>query len=248
MSGRLVIAGGAIAQSKDEIYSAFLENVTGHIGIVTAASEEPKESYQAIVDSFLLLGIKKEQLFELPRQLTNAHLEQLRNADAVWITGGDQLALYKAFIANSESLFLKELKDLFHRGKTVGGTSAGAAVMSDPMIVRGTNAGSACYPVALSLDDYHEDNDQTTYEQLLLLPGFGLFSNGIIDQHFNRRERELRLHTALMATEKKIGYGISEDTALCVEGETFKVLGSGYVLVMKVLSDGTTSVVKHYKN
>lgn len=247
MRGRLVIAGGAIDQSRNEIYSAFLKDVKGSIGIVTAASEQSKASYEAISDSFLLHGIKKEQIFELPRQLTSLHLEQLRHADAVWITGGDQLALYNAFISNPDSFLLEELEKLLARGKTVGGTSAGAAVMSDPMIVRGTDAGSEYYPTALSLDDYHQETDQTKDEQLLLLPGFGLFVDGIIDQHFNRRKREKRLKAALMSTGKKVGLGISEDTALCIEGDTYKVLGNGYVLVMKVLTDGTTSVTKHYK-
>lgn len=248
MKGRLIIAGGAITQSKEEIYSVFLNDVKGKIGIITAASGEPKESYDAISEAFLSLGIKKEQLFSVPRQLHSTHLEQLRSADAVWITGGDQLALYHAYIADTDAILLKELKDMLNRGKTIGGTSAGAAVMSDPMIVRGTDKGSESYKVAFSVSDYDMRTDQNDDEQILLLPGFGLFSDGIVDQHFNKRARMKRLEAALKASGKNIGYGISEDTALYIEGDTYQVLGSGYVLVMKVLADGTVSVMKHYKN
>jgi cyanophycinase len=66
-------------------------------------------------------------------------------------------------------------------------------------------------------------------------PGMGLIRDVIIDQHFAERGRMGRLLGAVAHNPRVLGLGIDEDTAVMVEGDTFRVIGSGGVYVV----DGT---------
>ena len=72
-------------------------------------------------------------------------------------------------------------------------------------------------------------------ENLTLSPGLGLLPNVIIDQHFAERGRFGRLIGAVAHNPRVLGMGIDEDTAAVVEGDVFRVIGSGAVYVV----DGT---------
>jgi cyanophycinase len=98
---------------------------------------------------------------------------------------------------------------------TVGGTSAGASVLSEHMIAFGDEGSS---PMAGSVR---------------LAPGLGLTNRFIIDQHFRQRDRLGRLVTALAYNPFAIGIGLDEDTAAFIGPDnTLEVLGSGGVTVV----------------
>jgi cyanophycinase len=54
----------------------------------------------------------------------------------------------------------------------------------------------------------------------------------IIDQHFAERGRFGRLLGAVAHNPRVLGIGIDEDTAAVVEGDEFRVIGSGAVYVV----------------
>jgi cyanophycinase len=99
-------------------------------------------------------------------------------------------------------------------GGVLAGTSAGASVMSDTMMVRGSSA------------ETHRIGD------LRMAPGLGLVRDVIIDQHFAERGRIGRLLGAVAQSPRVLGVGIDEDTAVVVEGDDFQVIGSGAVYVV----------------
>jgi cyanophycinase len=96
----------------------------------------------------------------------------------------------------------------------VAGTSAGASVMSETMLVGG--ASSATHRIG----DLH------------MAPGLGLVRDAIIDQHFAERGRFGRLIGAVAHNPRVLGIGIDEDTAAIVEDRLFRVIGSGAVYVV----------------
>jgi cyanophycinase len=96
------------------------------------------------------------------------------------------------------------IKKRYADGAVIGGTSAGAAVMSDVMITGGTD-------------------EATTAD------GFGLLPGTVVDQHFTQRKREKRLAGVIAKHPKALGIGIDESTAVVVNGGTAKVLGDGRV-------------------
>ena len=101
------------------------------------------------------------------------------------------------------------------RGVTVGGTSAGASILSEHMIAFGSEGSS---PRASSVR---------------LAPGLGLTNRFVIDQHFRQRDRLGRLTAALAYNPFAIGIGLDEDTAAFISpDDTLEVEGSGAVTVV----------------
>ncbi|MGE3779085.1 MAG: cyanophycinase [Pirellulaceae bacterium] len=123
----------------------------------------------------------------------------LRQATAVWFSGGQQSRLAEAF---GGTLVERELLALLNRDGVIGGTSAGAAIQSRRMIAGG--------------------NPLPQISQ-----GFDLLPDGVVDQHFSERKREARLQAAIADGPPAFGLGIDEGTAVVVEGRRLRVLGRG---------------------
>jgi cyanophycinase len=135
---------------------------------------------------------------------TAEFVKPLTVATAVWISGGDQSRLIEAYRG---TLVESELKALLIRGGVIGGTAAGAAVLSDPMITGGREVA-------------------TVGRGLGLLPGV------VCDQHFVARNRIGRLRGVLHDHPGFVGIGIDEATAAVVTGRTVRVVGDSTVTVV----------------
>ncbi|MCS6815391.1 MAG: cyanophycinase, partial [Cyanobacteria bacterium] len=98
---------------------------------------------------------------------------------------------------------------------TLGGTSAGAAVMGHHMIAGG---GSGECPNRSLVD---------------MAIGLGIIPEIIVDQHFHNRNRMARLMSAIATQPDKIGIGIDEDTCAMFEPNGMvRVLGKATVTVI----------------
>lgn len=128
----------------------------------------------------------------------------LETATGVWLSGGSQLWLSGLY---GRTLVEARLKDVLSRDGVIGGTSAGAAIMSGVMIAGG------------------QQNPR-------IARGFDLIPDAIIDQHFLRRNRFRRMQSALEDHPGLIGFGIDEGTALqySVKSGRFRVLGHSCVV------------------
>jgi cyanophycinase len=139
-------------------------------------------------------------------------LERIGRATGVFFTGGSQLRITTLIGGTSVA---KLLRTMNARGVTVGGTSAGASILSEHMIAMGDEGSS---PMAGSVR---------------LAPGLGLTNRFVIDQHFRQRDRLGRLVTALAYNPFAIGIGLDEDTAAFIAPDnTLEVEGSGGVTVV----------------
>lgn len=123
----------------------------------------------------------------------------LDDATGVWFSGGKQGYLVNVYEGTP---VIERIKKLVKRGGVVGGTSAGAAIASTPMLIY--------------------DRMQNGFE---FLPGT------IIDQHFLAKGRLPRLQAALEQFPTYVGFGIDEATALIVRGRQIEVLGDSTVTV-----------------
>jgi cyanophycinase len=128
----------------------------------------------------------------------------LETATGVWLGGGQQTVLSGWY---GRTLVETRLKDLLTRNGVIGGTSAGAAIMSSVMIAGGQQSPR-------------------------IARGFDLIPGAIIDQHFVKRNRVRRLQAALEQHPELIGFGIDEGTALqyAVESGHFQVIGQSCVV------------------
>jgi cyanophycinase len=128
------------------------------------------------------------------------------------MTGGDQSKIVGILHATAA---LAAIKTAYDNGATIGGTSAGAAAMSNPMIASGL-VGSLARSGMVKLQQ-----------------GLGLTESLLIDQHFHQRNRLGRLLTAAMSYPRMLGVGVDEDTAALVTHDGFlSVIGRGTVTVI----------------
>lgn len=131
-------------------------------------------------------------------------------ANVIWMPGGVQSRLMERL---KEHALDDALRAAHARGAIVGGTSAGAAVLSSVMI------SGAPEPSALRSG------------AMPALVGLGLVPWAIVDQHFVERDRLARLLTAVLDHPELIGVGVSEGTAALIDGLSITVMGRGHVLL-----------------
>jgi cyanophycinase len=139
-------------------------------------------------------------------------LQRLEEASGVFFTGGNQLRLTTLLGGTPVA---KMIRTSNAQGVTVGGTSAGASILSEHMIAFG------------------DEGSSVISGSVRLAPGLGLTNRFIIDQHFRQRDRLGRLLTALAYNPFAVGIGLDEDTAAFIgPDETVEVEGSGGVTVV----------------
>jgi cyanophycinase len=135
----------------------------------------------------------------------------LEAATLIWMPGGDQNRFMKAIAGTGLD---DVIRARYEAGAIVGGTSAGAAVLSDAMIT-----GDA-------------DLKSLTAGKTVLAKGLGLWRDAIVDQHFLQRQRGNRLISAVLDHSALVGVGIDEGTAVIVRGAAFTVVGRSSVVVV----------------
>jgi cyanophycinase len=242
----LVIAGGALEDGTADVYAAFIASLEGDgpIVIVPSASGEPYQSTQAMVERFTRYGVPVERIVgaklaqvddpETPDRdesrwaLNGADpelVEILQDASGIWFTGGDQARTTALLMPEGqETPTLKAIRSACARGAVIGGTSAGAAIMSDPMLTGGES-------LAALLGETDPDRGAVT-----LAAGLGFFPDMLVDQHFDARVRLGRLVVALSQQpdpQTRVGFGIDENTALWVRKDgSAMVLGAGQVTLI----------------
>ncbi|MEP6730909.1 MAG: cyanophycinase [bacterium] len=154
-----------------------------------------------------------------------AHL--LDDATGVWFGGGDQVLLAKALKGTRTE---QAIHRRYQAGAVIGGTSAGAAVMSAVMLTGDERHPGGARPVT---DSSSASAFMTiARDNIVTDAGFGLISNAIVDQHFLRRKRNNRLISLVLEKPVHLGVGIDESTALIVEPDgRWRVAGESVVTI-----------------
>lgn len=218
--GQLVIIGGAEDKEKDcVVLREFVRRAGGinaRIVVMTVATELPREVGDDYIRVFERLGAEDVRIIDTVERddaSSPTYLEAIKNATGVFFTGGNQ-ARITSILKDTEidKLLHKRLSE----GIVIGGTSAGAAMMPDMMIVDGDS----------------ETNPRI--EIVEMEPGMGFLPGVVIDQHFAQRGRIGRLLSAVAQQPVVLGFGIDENTAVVVNNNQFEVIGEGAVTVVDV--------------
>jgi len=216
--GQLMIIGGAEDKEGEcKILREFVRRAGGikaRIVIMTAATSLPGEVGDNYIRIFERLGAEDVRVVDTQRREDADNpdaLESIEQATGVFFTGGEQARI-------TSSLKDTELDKLIHKrysqGIIVGGTSAGAAMMPDIMIIEGDS----------------ETNPRV--DVVAMGPGMGFLPGVLIDQHFAQRGRLGRLISELAQQPAVLGFGIDENTAIAVSGDEFEVFGEGAITVI----------------
>ncbi len=218
--GKLVIVGGV---QTTEIVKKFVELAGGpnaRIIIIPNAGSDPVENSEIQKQEFTELGASSDYLI-FTRQTADdeINLKKMEEANAVFFLGGDQSDLTRDMLGTK---LLQKVFDIYNNGGVVGGSSAGAAVMSEVMITGNELVNKDSTVSFVTID---RGNVETK-------TGFGFLKNVIIDQHFLKRKRHNRTIAALIEHSHLFGIAIDESTSIIVyPDDTFEVLGTYQVLV-----------------
>jgi cyanophycinase len=215
--GTLIIIGGA---EKKDPERKILKEVArqadgGKLVVVTVATEDPEEVWEEYRKIFKEIGVTKIAHLDVrirEEATSQDRVKILNGAKVVFFTGGDQLKITSQL---GDSAVYQTVEKIFQEGGTVAGTSAGASVMSETMLVAG------------DAEQSHQIG-----KMLAMAPGLGLIQSVVVDQHFAERGRLSRLLGAIAQNPRHMGMGIDENTAVVVRGQEMEVLGQGAVYVL----------------
>ena len=237
--GTLVIVGGH--GMTPDILEAFLQGAGGrggHIGIIPTATEDPEgelKDWQPDLDQagieLVPLDVRKREQSSDPALLAAA-----QRCTGFWFSGGDQARVGDKIVGTP---LQKVILARYEAGAAVGGTSAGAAIMSKVMLTGDDRNGQEALR-EMGPGGYR------TREGMGFLPG-----HVIIDQHFIKRNRQNRLLSMAMTFPDHLGLGVDETTALIVRNGKATVRGESGVMVfdparMKLGGGGFTGLVVHF--
>jgi cyanophycinase len=222
--GHLFIVGGG---DRDEpLMRRFVELAkgfgTGRIVVFTMASGVPLEVGPELVAEFRKYGVQDVVYYQLTRDeaMEGDSAKILDGVSAIWFSGGDQARLTAALL---DTPIHTRMLEFYAAGGLLGGTSAGAAVMSEVMI---TGDEKRTTDEDLNWQTVEADN-------VVRVRGFGFVKNAIIDQHFLIRRRQNRLISLVLENPALLGAGIDESTAILVRPDgKWEVLGESQVFVV----------------
>ena len=235
--GVLIIAGGAV-DIDGPVWPRFLEEVDAvrkrqgsdeaHIAVLPTASGVPERSIAYYPGTLARQGTHVTATVEKvhgnwPTNENNPDVaNRIGESQGVWFTGGDQsriTALLRPAPQAGPSPFTppmvtSTLETLLAQGGVIGGTSAGAAMMSATMLAGGRPENAVRFGVS--------------EEGIEIAPGMGFLPIGIVDQHFLARGRLGRLLVAMQAADEELGFGIDENAAMLVRlGEPIRIEAIG---------------------
>jgi cyanophycinase len=217
--GTLVIVGGG--GMPQEIMEAFLlasGGKGGKVGIIPTSTSDPDgalKEWQRDLDKAGLvcvpLDVRKREDASDPQLL-----ERAKGCTGFWFSGGDQNRVGDQIVGTPLQQVVRER---YEAGAAIGGTSAGAAIMSKVMLTGDDRNGKE------ALSEFGPGAYKTR-------EGMGFLPTGVVvDQHFLRRGRENRLFSVIMEHPDFLGLGIDEATALVVKAGKAMVLGKRSVMV-----------------
>jgi cyanophycinase len=221
--GRLFIIGGGDRDTEmTRLFITLSEKVnTGRILVFPMAGGSPAESGTDMVKELKGLGAKNVEFRILTREEASkpGAAAVLDGVGGVYFTGGDQARVTQALLNTPVH---RRLLEIYEAGAVIGGTSAGAAIMSKIMIT--------------GEELLHKDSSSAFVSILKgnveTVEGLGFLDQVVIDQHFIKRKRLNRLISVVLEHPELPGIGIDESTALIVNpGGTFDVLGEGTIMV-----------------
>jgi len=196
------------------------------IEVITTASSEGPESFEDYKKVFEKIGVTRiSQIHHERRQevLDDELVQRIKNADAFFFSGGDQLLLTAIYGGTS---FLTSLKQRYiSEPIVIGGTSAGAMALSTPMIYAGN------------------EEVQELGGHIKVTMGLEFLKDVCIDTHFVHRGRFIRLSQIVITNPTSIGIGIEEDTCILVKkGKEVQVLGTSLVVIIEGFGIGDANI------
>jgi len=237
--GKAVLAGGAITYYNADVYVPFINMSTSssgeqYIGIITAGiSWDIAEKTATAISNRLTRTYGATRVEWLPFHPDNPDNgdicsgtslnDKLNEMTGIYFNGGDTYGFIECFFPNGEvTPALALIQERYNKSElAIMGVSAGVLIFQRA-------------PYMFSRESWKTLANGPTFDKK---GGFDLFSYGFLDVHFSERGREGRL--IRMVTDQRqystLGFGIDQDTAIVIDGDSFEVVGTRGVYMIDVL-------------
>jgi cyanophycinase len=210
--------GGAEDKARDRvILRRFVELCGGSAARIVILPTASQLAGTGALYKELFTALGAERVDVLPVNTRDEAFERgyaadVRDATGVFMTGGNQVRLSSVLGGTPLAQAIRRANS---SGVVVGGTSAGASILSEHMIAFGRRG-------------------SLPHQRMVhLAPGLGVTNRVIIDQHFRQRDRVGRLLTAVAYNPFLVGLGLDEDTAVVIDQHNeLEVVGRHGVLVI----------------
>jgi cyanophycinase len=229
--GALIVIGGHEDKQGDKVILREVARRAGEDGkivVSTVASSEPELYWEDYERIFRGLGVHHVYHLDVRTREEAKSEKKLRildDANVVFFTGGDQLKVTSRL--GDSPIYDRMCQIYTEEGGTIAGTSAGASMMCETMLVRGEQEASARLGAPL-----------------VMAPGLGFLKNAIVDQHFAQRGRIGRLLGAVAHNPRVLGIGIDENTATIWENGRARVIGENAVYMVDGSSASYTNIAE----
>jgi cyanophycinase len=221
-----IVGGGPQSATMVQRFVDLAGGKKAKIVVFAMASSSGKESGEEKAEDLRKLGAEARSYFiDQNEANSDSMVKNMEGVTGVWFGGGDQVLLAKALLGTRVE---KAIHARYEAGAVVGGTSAGAAVMANPMLT-----GEERHPGGVRPPSDSSEHFMTiARDNIELVPGFGMIKGVLIDQHFLRRRRHNRFISAVLDTPPHLGAAIDESTALIVHPDGhWTVMGESAVSV-----------------
>ncbi len=255
--GSLVIVGGGLEHDNKSVYGQMIALAGGAdkatFAVIPSASGVSVQSFMSFRNILRSYGVHPDNIHLIEIAMVDDDSTKdvdesawrnngndirltgiVRSCSAIWFTGGDQSRTMKTLLRpdGSKTPVLEAVWDVYRSGGLIGGSSAGAAIMSETMIGGGSSMGALLHG---AITNYTGDDFPDSLG-VWLTHGLGFFPAGIVDQHFEARSRIGRLSLALLIANPQValGFGIDENTAVIYHSgkKTITVAGASGVTLL----------------
>lgn len=226
----MAIGGAEDKLGATRVLRRFVAEAGGHdarIAVCATASalgDEIVELYERLFRKLGAAEVRSTRPHDRREADKQRFADAVEDSTGVFFTGGNQMKLSTAIRGTR---FGDAVVAAYERGAVVGGTSAGASVVSEHMV------------------GYGSPGSHPKFRMVGSAQGLGLLPGVIVDQHFAQRERFGRLLNLVASSPDLLGIGLDEDTAILVTDESeFEVIGKGSVFVADLrtaVSDAATA-------
>lgn len=228
----LMAIGGAVNPKKPDVLREFVRRAGGSAAriVILPQASARRDTGKEYTELFASFGAQEAVALEFRARTeagTRGQVDLIRNATGIFFSGGAQMRIA---VTLGGTPVEAELLAAYRRGCIVGGTSAGASILSKVMIAYGRGG-------------------QTPRERIVQFSGgLGFTDKFIFDQHFRQSDRLGRLIYAVASHPGVLGVGIDEDTAAVVEDDArLTVYGSGAVTIVdgRQITETDVAEVEH---
>lgn len=259
IGGTVFLMGGAISDNSEELYNSLKScsnSANPKIAVFCSGAKNFASAsdayYNDYTDNNGVLHLSYCHVFEkygfspvfIPIALDNYTVEAYKQENVILVNsceiaffnGGDQSRHARVLLNNdgSDTPLMAAVRNLYNRGGTVAGTSAGNAVQAKVTYGEGNSIGylyhnrMAVKKISdISLVDPNDPHGHNGgFSQ-----GFGFLTDTLCDTHFDARGRLGRMIVALRETKYSTAVGVDENTAFLVKNGIGKAVGQRGVFI-----------------